>query len=407
LQRFTGVLGIISIVGLAYLMSNNRKKIDWKLVVWGIVLQVGFAAFILMTPIGRPFFGWVDTIIRGLLSLSDKGSDFLFSSFATGKVEAPLLNFAFRVLPTIIFFSALMAAAYHLGVMQWIIKWIARAMQKTLGTSGSETLSASANIFVGQTEAPLLVRPFIRDMTKSELMAIMTAGFATVAGGVMAVYVKMLSDIPGIAGHLMAASIMSAPAALVIAKIIYPETEESLTSGDLKMVVEKVDTNLVEAVGRGATDGMSLALNVAAMLVAFVAIIAGINVLLGFAGLSLEQILGWTFSPLAWTMGVPWNEAGVVGSLMGQKLVLTELIAYSNLSAMLASHSTALSLKSEIIASYALCGFANFASVGIQIGGIGGIAPSRRGDLAALAFRAMFGGALASWMTASLAGLML
>lgn len=407
MHRFTGILGILAIIGLAYLMSNNRKRIDWKLVSWGIVLQVGFAVFILMTPLGRPFFGWVDTIIRGLLSLSDKGSDFLFSSYVTGQVEAPLMNFAFRVLPTIIFFSALMAAAYHLGIMQWIVKWIARGMQKTLGTSGSETLSASANIFVGQTESPLLIRPFIQGATKSELMAIMTAGFATVAGGVMALYVKMLSDIPGIAGHLMAASIMSAPAALVIAKIIYPETEDSLTAGDLKMDVRRMDTNLVEAVGRGATDGMTLALNVAAMLVAFVALIAGVNVLLGLAGLSLEQILGWIFSPLAWTMGVPWQEAGTVGSLMGQKLVLTELIAYSNLSGLLTSAGNPLSLKSEIIASYALCGFANFASVGIQIGGIGGIAPSRRGDLAALAFRAMFGGALASWLTASLAGLML
>lgn len=407
MHRFMGILGIIAILGLAYAMSNNRKQIDWKLVLWGIVLQVGFAAFILMTPVGRPFFGWVDTIIRGLLSLSDKGSDFLFSSYVTGQVEAPLMNFAFRVLPTIIFFSALMAGAYHLGIMQWIVKWIARGMQKTLGTSGSETLSASANIFVGQTESPLLIRPFIKGATKSELMAIMTAGFATVAGGVMALYVKMLSDIPGIAGHLMAASIMSAPAALVIAKIIYPETEDSLTAGDLKMDVKRMDTNLVEAVGRGATDGMTLALNVAAMLVAFVALIAGVNVLLGLVGLSLEQILGWIFSPLAWTMGVPWQEAGTVGSLMGQKLVLTELIAYSNLSEILTSAGNPLSLKSEIIASYALCGFANFASVGIQIGGIGGIAPSRRGDLAALAFRAMFGGALASWLTASLAGLML
>ncbi|MCF7800986.1 MAG: NupC/NupG family nucleoside CNT transporter [Candidatus Marinimicrobia bacterium] len=407
MHRFIGILGIIAILGLAYAMSNNRKQIDWKLVLWGIVLQVGFAAFILMTPVGRPFFGWVDTIIRGLLSLSDKGSDFLFSSYVTGQVEAPLMNFAFRVLPTIIFFSALMAGAYHLGIMQWIVKWIARGMQKTLGTSGSETLSASANIFVGQTESPLLIRPFIKGATKSELMAIMTAGFATVAGGVMALYVKMLSDIPGIAGHLMAASIMSAPAALVIAKIIYPETEDSLTAGDLKMDVKRMDTNLVEAVGRGATDGMTLALNVAAMLVAFVALIAGVNVLLGLAGLSLEQILGWIFSPLAWTMGVPWQEAGTVGSLMGQKLVLTELIAYSNLSEILTSAGNPLSVKSEIIASYALCGFANFASVGIQIGGIGGIAPSRRGDLAALAFRAMFGGALASWLTASLAGLML
>ncbi|MCF7796858.1 MAG: NupC/NupG family nucleoside CNT transporter [Lentisphaeria bacterium] len=407
MHRFMGILGMIAILGLAYAISNNRRQIDWKLVIWGIVLQVAFAAFILMTPIGRPFFSWVDTIIRGLLSLSDKGSDFLFSSYVTGQVEAPLMNFAFRVLPTIIFFSALMAGAYHLGIMQWIVKWIARGMQKTLGTSGSETLSASANIFVGQTESPLLIRPFIEGATKSELMAIMTAGFATVAGGVMALYVKMLSDIPGIAGHLMAASIMSAPAALVIAKIIYPETQDSLTAGDLKMEVKRMDTNLVEAVGRGATDGMTLALNVAAMLVAFVALIAGVNVLLGLMGLSLEQILGWVFRPLAWTMGVPWQEAGIVGSLMGQKLVLTELIAYSNLSELLTSAANPLSLKSEIIASYALCGFANFASVGIQIGGIGGIAPSRRGDLAALAFRAMFGGALASWLTASLAGLML
>ena len=367
MQRFTGILGIFSILALAFLMSNNRKRIDWRLVIWGLSLQLGFAAFILLTPIGQPFFGWVDRGIRALLGFSNQGSDFLFKSFRSGRVEAPLLNFAFRVLPTIIFFSALMSAAYYLGIMQWVVKWIARAMQKTLRTSGSETLSCSANIFVGQTEAPLMVRPFIEKMTMSELMAVMTGGFATVAGGVMAMYVGMLSGsagqpgIPGIAGHLMAASIMSAPAALIIAKIVYPETEKSVTAGDLNLEIEKLDGNVVEAIGRGATDGMSLALNVAAMLVAFVALIAMANAILGLVNLSLEQVFGWIFSPLAWTMGVPWHDAGVVGSLMGKKLVLTELVAYTDLAEIVSSGSQIISLKSEIIASYALCGFANFA----------------------------------------------
>ena len=322
-----------------------------------------------------------------------------------GVVEDPLMNFAFRILPTLIFFSSLIAVLYHVGIMQFIVKWIARGMQKSMATSGSETLCVSGNIFVGQTEAPLLVRPFISKMTKSELMAVMVGGFATVAGGVMAMYVSMLGDIPGIAGHLLAASIMSAPAALVIAKIIYPETEKSETFGDIIIALDKKDDNIMEALSRGATNGMKLAANVAAMLVAFVAIIAMINAILSLMNLSLQQIFGWVFSPLAWVMGVPWDEAGIIGSLMGEKLVLTELIAYSDLVKLTTTNS--ISDRSAIIASYALCGFANFASVGIQLGGIGGIAPERRKDLAKLGLKAMFGGALASWLTATIAGLLI
>jgi CNT family concentrative nucleoside transporter len=405
MERFTGILGVFSLLLIAYAISNNRKAINWRIVFWGLGIQLLFALFILKSPIGQPFFGYIDIVIRKLLSFSDAGSDFLFQSYLTGKVEGPLINFAFRTLPTIIFFSSLMAILYHLGVMQWIVKWIARGMQKTLKTSGAETLSVSANIFVGQTEAPLMIRPFIHNMTRSEIMAVMTGGFATVAGGVMAIYVKMLSDIPGIAGHLMAASIMSAPAALVIAKLIYPETEESETAGTLKVNVEKTSDNVMEALSGGATQGLKLAANVGAMLVAFVAIIAMVNSLLGLVGLTLQDILGIIFRPLAWTMGAPWSEAGILGALMGEKIVLTELIAYTDLSTLRLEN--AISERTSIIASYALCGFANFASIGIQIGGLGGIAPERRKDLAKLAMRAMLGGALASWLTATIAGMLI
>ena len=410
--RFTGIIGMFVLLGLALAMSNNRKAINLRLVGWGLGLQLIFALFILKSPIGQPFFGLVDKLIRQLLAYSDAGSDFLFKSFSGGVVEAPLLNFAFRVLPTIIFFSSLMALMYHLGIMQRAIKGIARIMQRTMGTSGAETLSVSANIFVGQTEAPLMVRPFIEGMTRSELTAVMVGGYATVAGGVMAIYVKMLPDVPGIAGHLMAASIMSAPAALVMAKIIYPETEKPQTLGELKISVKKVDDNAMEALARGATDGLKLAANVGAMLIAFVAMVALINGVLGLAGgvlgldgLTLQGILGYIFSPLAWTMGVPWSDAHMLGTLMGEKLVLTELIAYGDLGVLRAEN--AISDRAAIIASYALCGFANFASIGIQLGGIGGIAPSRRKDLAKIVFKAMLGGALASWLTASLAGILI
>ena len=401
-----GILGIFVLLGIAYILSNNKSKIDFKLVSWGLVIQFLFALLILKSPIGKPVFSYLDKIITKLISFSDAGGDFLFKSFVPDVgFHVGLINFAFRALPTIVFFSGLMAVMYHWGIIQFVVKWIAKGMQKTMGTSGSETLSVSANIFVGQTEAPLMVRPFISKMTKSELMSVMTGGFATAAGGVLALYVIWLKDIPGIAGHLLAASVMSAPAAMVIAKIIYPETEESETMGDLKIEVEKTDTNSLDALGRGATEGLKLAVNVAAMLVAFVSVVAMFNYILGFGGTSLQEIMGLLFKPLAWTMGVPWEEAEIMGTLMGEKLALTELIAFGDLRNFISNGE--LSERTAIIASYALCGFANFGSIGIQIGGLSSIAPNRRSDIASLAFKAMIGGALASWITASIAGILI
>ena len=406
MTQFTGFLGIIVLLTVAYILSNNKRIINMRIVGWGLGLQLLLAVIILKTPMGPPFFGFFDKAIKKLISFSNAGSDFLFKSFIPDVgYHSALVNFAFRALPTIIFFSSLMAVMYHFGIIQIIVKWIARIMQKTMGTSGSETLSISANIFVGQTEAPLMVRPFIHSMTRSELMAVMTGGFSTIAGGIMAIYVTMLGDIPGIAGHLLAASIMSAPAAMVIAKIILPETEESETMGEIKITIPKTDDNALEALSRGATDGMKLAANVAAMIVAFVSVIALVNYILGFAGLSLEMIFGFFFKPLAWTMGVPWEEAAIMGTLMGEKLIFTELIAYSNLRDLRLEE--AISDRTAIIASYALCGFANFGSIGIQLGGIGAMAEERRRDLAHIAFKAMIGGALASWMTATIAGILI
>ncbi len=405
-MHLQGLIGMILLLGIAFILSNNRRKINYRIVGWGLSLQFIFGILILKTPLGKPLFGFFDKVITKLIGFSDSGSDFLFKSLVPGVgYHEAMVNFAFRALPTIIFFSSLMTVLYHFGVIQFIVKWISRIMQKSMGTSGSETLSVAANIFVGQTEAPLMIRPFIRSMTQSELMAVMTGGFATVAGGVLALYVIWLKDIPGIAGHLLAASVMSAPAAMVVAKIIYPETDLSETSGDLNIIIEKPDSNTMEALGRGATEGLKLAANVAAMLVAFVALIAMINYFLTFADTSLQGILGFVFRPLAWAMGISWEEAQMVGVLMGEKITLTELIAYSDLRDLRLEH--AISDRTAIIASYALCGFANFASIGIQLGGIGGIAPERRKDLASLALKAMLGGALASWMTASIAGILI
>ena len=406
MDQYKGILGILTLLAIAYAMSNNRNRISFRTIYWGLGLQFIFAVFILKTPIGKPIFSFLDKIITKLISFSDAGSDFLFKSYiADVGVHPSLLNFAFRLLPTIIFFSSLMAVLYHFGIIQKIIKLIAKLMQKTMHTSGAETLSVSANIFVGQTEAPLMVRPFISQMTKSELMVVMVGGFATVAGGVLAIYVKWLSDIPGIAGHLLAASVMSAPAALVISKIIYPEIENSNTSGDINIEIENTSSNAMEALGDGASDGLKLAANVGAMLVAFISIVALLNYIFGIVGTSIEQILSIIFKPLAWTMGIPWSEAGYVGSLMGEKIVFTELIAFGDLQSMISKNQ--LSERSVIIASYALCGFANFGSIGIQLGGIGGIAPQRKKELAKLITKAMIGGALASWLTASVAGILI
>jgi len=404
--NFSGLIGIFTLLFIAFLLSENKKNINIKTVALGLGLQFIFAVFILKTPFGTPIFSFLDKAITTLISFSDSGANFLFTSYVDGVGFHPgLINFAFKTLPTIIFFSSLVSVLYHFGVIQILVKFIARAMQKTMGTSGSETLSVAGNIFLGQTESPLMVRPFIDKMTKSELMAVMTGGFATVSGGVLAIYVSWLSNIPGIAGHLLAASVMSAPAALVIAKIIYPETEVSDTMGDLNIDIKQSHTNGMEALSTGATDGLKLAANIAAMLIAFISFVAMINFFLAFLGTSMEAIFGFIFRPLAWTMGVPWNEAQIVGMLMGKKIVLTELIAYGDLQRIISDGM--ISERTAIISTYALCGFSNFGSIGIQLGGIGAMAPNRKKDLAKLVTKAMFGGALASWLTATIAGLLI
>ena len=406
-MNFTGLIGVLSLLGIAYALSNNREAIKPRTVFWGIGLQLLFAVIILKIPFVKSQFSKVDNIFKKLISFSDAGSDFLFTSFIPDVgYHAAMVNFAFRALPVIIFFSSLIAVTYHFGIIQYIIKWVAKIMQISMKTSGAETLSISANVFVGQTEAPILIRPFINNMTKSELMAVMTGGFATAAGSVLALYVLWLKSIPGIAGHLLAASIMSAPAALVMAKIIYPETEHSDTFGEIELPQNKRTENAMDALGQGATDGLKLAANVGAMLVAFVSIITMANYIMVYLfSISMQEIMGFIFQPLAWSMGVPWNEAHLLGTLMGEKIVLTELIAYSNLSNLIMNDQ--ISERTAIIASYALCGFSNFGSIGIQLGGIGGMAPNRRGDLSTIALKAMIGGALASWLTATIAGLLL
>ena len=401
-----GILGLFTLLSIALLLSENRSAINIKTVLYGLIFQLIFALFILKTPFGAPIFSFLDKSINILIGFSSSGSDFLFKSYIDGVGFHPgVINFAFSTLPTIIFFSSLVAVLYHFGILQAIIKFIARRMQLTLGTSGSETLSVAGNIFLGQTESPLMVRPFVSKMTKSELMAVMTGGFATVSGGVLAIYVSWLTDIQGIAGHLLAASVMSAPAALVVAKIIYPETEESQTMGDVNVNIEQTNINAMEALSNGATDGLKLAANIAAMLIAFISFVAMVNYFLSFGGTSMEEIFGIIFRPLAWTMGIPWNEAQLVGMLMGKKIVLTELVAYGDLQNLI--RDGMISERSAIISTYALCGFSNFASIGIQLGGIGAMAPERKKDLAKLVTKAMFGGAIASWLTATIAGLLL
>ena len=404
---FTGFIGIFTILIIAYLLSNNRKAIKFETIFWGVGLQIFFGLIILKIPFIKSQFFFVDRIFKTLISFSDKGSDFLFSSFIpnVGYHEA-MVNFAFRALPVVIFFSSLISVAYHFGVVQIVVKWIAKLMEKSMKTSGAETLSISANIFVGQTEAPILIRPYINNMTKSELMAVMTGGFATVAGSVLALYVLWLEKIPGIAGHMLAASIMSAPAALVISKLIYPETEKTKTIDDLNLNIAKDSDNAMDALGRGATDGLKLAANIGAMLIAFISILSMVNYSLDYVfHMSLQEMLGYIFAPLAWTMGIPWEEANIVGRLMGEKIVLTELIAYGSLGDLI--NNNMISNRSAIIASYALCGFANFGSIGIQLGGIGAMAPQKRNILSQIALKAMIGGALASWLTATVAGILI
>ncbi|HEX2251693.1 MAG TPA: NupC/NupG family nucleoside CNT transporter [Thermoanaerobaculia bacterium] len=395
-------LGLFVMLGIAWALSTDRRAIRWRTVVTGTALQFAFALLILKTRAGLALFDAATRVVTAFLDFTDAGASFIFGE---GFAEH---FFAFKVLPTIIFFSSFITILYYLGVIQWVVRGFARVMMWVMGTSGAESLSASGNIFVGQTEAPLLIRPYVGTMTNSELMAVMTGGFATIAGGVLAAYVGM--GVP--AGHLIAASVMSAPAALVMAKVMFPETEQSLTAGEVRVDVEKPWANVIDAAAEGAGAGLKLALNVGAMLLAFIALIALVNAviswfggLFGYEALTLEIILGWLLRPLAWLMGVEWAEADEVGALLGIKTVLNEFVGYVRLEEMAAAGQ--LSERSQIIATYALCGFANFSSIAIQIGGIGGIAPERKQDLARLGLRAMVAGSLACFQTATIAGILL
>ncbi|PKL74913.1 MAG: NupC/NupG family nucleoside CNT transporter, partial [Candidatus Melainabacteria bacterium HGW-Melainabacteria-1] len=380
-EKLTGFVGLFVMLGIAYLICKpeHRKHINYRVVFAGLGLQLLFAFLILRTPV-KMIFEWANVAIGTLLDFTMAGSQFVFGTLVDTSKHGMI--FAFGVLPTIIFFSSLMTVLYYLGVMQVVINIIAKLMAKTMKTSGAETLSAAANIFVGQTEAPLVIKPFVNKMTQSELMAVMVGGMATVAGGVMAAYVGMLRDnFPDIAGHLLAASVMSAPAALVMAKIMVPETEVPETAGeDTELQVETIDANVIDAAARGAGEGLTLAMNVAAMLLAFIALIAMVNFgvmqvgkLAGMPTLSLEMIFGWFFSPLAVLMGVPWQDAGTVGTMLGQKTIVNEFVAYASLSEIIKPGGVGLTDRSVVIITYALCGFSNLSSIAIQIGGIGGI----------------------------------
>ena len=428
------MLGIIVFLLIAFLLSANWRRIHLRLVLTGLGLQFALALLVLGVPaLGfegplRFLFVIGNDLIINLLAFTDEGSRFLFGELTLTQKYGFI--FAFQVLPTIIFISSLMAIFYHLGLMQKVVRALALVMQKAMGTSGAESLAAAANVFVGQTEAPLVIRPFLEKLTRSELFCVMVGGMATIAGGVMAAYVGILkSSIPDIAGHLLTASVLSAPAALVMAKIMLPEIDEPETMGSVPKEYdsERPDINVIEAAARGASEGLKLALNVAAMLLAFTALIAMADGSLKYVGgliqfhewghplvpelvlknndpeLTFSLIMGWVFAPLAWFMGVPWNEAAIAGTLLGQKIMINEFVAYFNMSQMLSE----LSDRTIIILSYALCGFANFASIGIQIGGIGSLAPSRRSELALLGVKAIIGGSLAAFMTASIAGILI
>ncbi len=415
MHQYIAGFGYFVMIFLAWLMSSHKQRFPWRVVLGGTILQVVFAWLTIKTEPGRRFFEGAGACFNTLMDFVDEGNVRVFGESFRDHY------FAFKVLPTIIFFSALMSVLYHLGVMQFIVRILGYVMQVTLGTSGAESLSASANIFVGQTEAPLVVRPYVARMTRSELMAVMVGGFATVAGGVMALYVGWGID----AGHLMTASVISAPAGLLIAKVLQPEVDTPETLGVSKHSMPRETSNLIEAATTGAADGLKLALNVGAMLLAFFGLIAMLDYglthgsawvfeLLGhqdWQPLTMARILGITFSPIAWLMGVEWKECSSVGQLLGVKMVATELVAYAQLDVMMGDVQTGiaptLSKRAIIISTYALCGFSNFASIGIQIGGIGAIAPERRTDLTQLGMRAMLGGTLACCMTACIAGILI
>ncbi|MCD9048005.1 NupC/NupG family nucleoside CNT transporter [Luteimonas sp. MHLX1A] len=418
-----GLFGLVVLLGIVWLFSNNKRRVDWVLVGTGVALQIAFAALVLLVPGGREVFDWLGHGFVKILGFVNAGSSFIFGNLMD--VDTYGFIFAFQVLPTIIFFASLMAVLYHLGVMQAVVRVMALAITKVMRVSGAETTSVCASVFIGQTEAPLTVRPYISRMTESELITMMIGGMAHIAGGVLAAYVGMLGGGDPVeqafyAKHLLAASIMAAPATLVIAKILIPETGEPLTRGTVKMEVEKTTSNIIDAAAAGAGDGLRLALNIGAMLLAFIALIAMINAPLTWLGeitglqetlgrpLDLATIFGFVLAPIAWVIGVPWADAGVVGSLIGQKVVINEFVAYLQLADIVNGRveGVVLSEQGRLIATYALCGFANFSSIAIQIGGIGGLAPDRRQDLARFGLRAVLGGTIATMMTATIAGVL-
>ena len=413
MDRLIGILGIVLILGSAYLLSNNRKAINYRVVGMGLLIQALLAVFILKTTVGQDVFKWLGKAVTKVLSFSDEGAKFVFGILADSPKLGQYLGpensfiFFFRIIPTIIFVACLVNIFYHIGLMQWIVEKLAKGLNFFMKVSGAEALSNISSAFVGQVEAQIMIKPYLKGMTKSELMASMTGSFACIAGGVMATYILF-----GVkAEYLIAASIMAAPGALAISKIMHPETEEPETQGNVKLKVGKQHSNIVDAISAGCSDGLKVGLNVLAMLVGFLALIALINYVLGAIGglaghpeFGLNTILGGLFSGFAWAMGVPWHETSQAGALMGTKLVANEFVAYLQLKPIIEQHL--LSDKTIAIVSFALCGFANFGSVGIQIGGISALEPSRREDLARLGFRALIAGTLASYLSATLAGIL-
>jgi concentrative nucleoside transporter, CNT family len=406
------VAGLALLLALAYCLSSARRAIDYRTVAWGLTLQFLFALIVLKTGAGRAAFQVAGTAVTRLLNFAFVGSSFVFGPLGNPDVWPRIMTnvlgqegtqyatvFAFQVLPTIIFIAALFAMLYYFGVMPLIVRAFALVMRRFMRASGAETLNVAASIFMGQTEAPLTIRPFLPRMTESELMTVMTAGMAHISGGIMAAYILFGIE----AQHLLTAVIMTAPGTLMMAKIFVPETRQPETAGTVRLEVEKTDVNVIDAVGRGTGEGLHLALNVGAMLISFLALIALVNALLGVVGLSMQQIFGWVFAPIAWGLGVPWRDAPTIGNLLGTRMVLNEFVAYSQLGPM----KDMLDPRSFTIATFALCGFANFSSIGIQIGGIGALAPERRHDLARLGLKAMLAGTFANFISATIAGMLL
>jgi CNT family concentrative nucleoside transporter len=403
MEKLISLLGLFVMLGVAWALSDNKKRIQWRTVISGVLLQALFGLIILKTTIGKSIFETLGKGFNAILGYTAQGSQFLFGNLSTPSESLGFI-FATMVLPTIIFMSALMSVLYHVGIMQKVVEVMAKIMMITMRTSGAESLAAAANIFVGQTEAPLVIKPYVKSMTRSEMMCLMTGGMATVAGGVLAAFVGFGID----AAHLLAASVMSAPAAIVCAKLMIPEVEESETAGVVKINLPKLSTNVIDAAATGASDGLKLAVNVAAMLLAFIALIAMLNGILSGAGglfgypqLTFELIIGYLNAPVAWLLGVPWDDCIAVGGMLGKKLVLNEFVGYLDL----AAAKGQISERATILTTYALCGFSNFSSIAIQLGGIGTLAPEKRPTLAALGMKSLIAGTLACYMTACIAGL--